>query len=583
MDVGLIEVADKTLWTPQVYSIGVVDRLADLSIENISLQLVKARVRAFGCASGELRGRIWALFYRYKSVGGFEYVSDLFIGARPNQTFQTYPGDSGTLWLLEPPGELEPDDAPPIFSDAGDDVPEDSAADPRSDSRLGRLPRRAIPKQMLRPIALQWGGHAFHSRGAKPAQSYALTTLLSTVCNRLDVDLVRDWGQALPEYWGTIGHFTIANIAAENIKNPKAQLFFKGNLLNITFQLPDITAQGTAALSKKDFVPLADVPDLAWKIGAFPRGPRHNNPEEPNHFADMDEPPPNGGPTLLELCRKPENVHPDVWIAHARLFKGVGKADPARSAGLLPFRVWQIFDEMLRFAKAGEAASFLTACGVLAHYIGDACQPLHISFLHHGDKNDPVNRVLHHTRGKKKGTSETVDDSQGVHEDYEQNMFKGTHGQEMKTRLQAKVSAPRGANVTSGRDAALATVAMMRDTFAAIPPAKLVKFYNKQLRADTPKGELLDNLWNEFGDDTIEVMAKGCRLLAHLWNSAWEQGKAQGKISPTRVLTPKELIDCYGKRTFLPSFFLTQIAPHLKGLPAAPGRIAKRATPRKRR
>src|SRR5262245_55259326 len=38
-DVGLIEVTDKTKWTPQVYSVGVVDRLADLSIENISLQL----------------------------------------------------------------------------------------------------------------------------------------------------------------------------------------------------------------------------------------------------------------------------------------------------------------------------------------------------------------------------------------------------------------------------------------------------------------------------------------------------------------------------------------------------------------
>ena len=117
---------------------------------------------------------------------------------------------------------------------------------------------------------------------------------------------------------------------------------------------------------------------------------------------------------------------------------------------------------------------------------------------------------------------------------------------------------------------------MMRATFTTIPPAKLVKFYNKQLRAGTAKGEILDNLWSELGDDTVEVMAKGCRLLAHLWHSAWEEGKAQGKISPTRVLTHPELIKCYGSRTFLQSFFLTQIGPHLKGLPAAPAKARKR-------
>jgi hypothetical protein len=570
-DVGLIRITDATVWTPQVYSIGVVDRLADLSIENISLQLVKAKVRAYGCASGELFGRIWALFYRYKSVGGFEYVADLFIGARPNESFQTYPGDSGTLWLLEPPGKPEPDDVEnyPAAKKAY------AAALPGKSSKRQASAAATAGKAMLRPIALQWGGQAFHSQSARTARSYALTTFLSTVCNHLEVDLVRDWGQALPEYWGTIGHFTIANIATTAVQNADARQFFKTNLLNITFQLPDITAQGTGGLSKKEFVPLADVPDLAWKTGAFSRGPRHKNPEEPNHFADMDEPPPGGGPTLLDLCKNANNVHPDVWIAHARLFKTKGSADPAHTAGLLPFRVWQIFDEMLRFAGKGDAASFLTAAGVLAHYVGDACQPLHISYLHHGDPADPVNRVLQHTRGKKAGTSETVDDSANVHEDYEQNMFKGAHGNDLKTRLGAKVSAGRAANIKSGREAALATIAMMRDTFTAIPPAKLVKFYNKQLRAGKSKGDLLDALWNEFRDDTVDVMAGGCRLLGRLWSSAWEEGQAGSKIRPTRLLTTTELINCYKSRTFLQSYWLTEIGDHLDGLPKSPAAPAK--------
>jgi hypothetical protein len=565
-DVGLIEVTDKTRWTPQVYSIGVVDRLADLSIENISLQLVKARVRAYGCASGELYGRIWALFYRYKSVGGFEYVSDLFIGPRPGLPFQTFPGDSGTLWLLEPPGPRDPDDEPDDATSRG--------ANARAPEPAAKAPRRkragVVEKRMLRPLALQWGGHAFRSSNGTASQSFVLATFLSTVCNRLEVDLVRDWGQALPEYWGTIGHFTIANIACNLVSGAKAKQFFKDNRLNITFELGDITDPGTSGLSKKGFVPLADVPDLAWKIGAFPRGPRGHNPEEPNHFADMDEPPPDGTPTLLELCRKPENVHPDVWIAHVRKFKKPGsKADPAKDAGLLPFRVWQIFDEMVGFVKAGKQVEYLTAAGVLAHYIGDACQPLHCSFMHHGDPSDPVNRTVVHTTGKKKGTTEIVDDGKEIHEDYEQNMFKGVRGQDMKTRLMAKATRARGGPVPNGRAAAIETVKMMQAAFKQVPPKKLIKRYNALLRADTPQTELLDTLWNEFGDDTVAVMAMGCRLLRRLWESAWVLGGGDKKLKPGTVPQP-DLVTCYGKKTFLKSFLLTEIGAQLQGLPAPP-------------
>ena len=567
-DVGLIEVTDKTMWTPQVYSIGVVDRLADLSIENISLQLVKARVRAYGCASGELYGRIWALFYRYKSIGGFEYVSDLFIGPRPGRPFQTFPGDSGTLWLLEPPGPPDPDDEP---SDPTPHPGDDSRAPQQWVRKPARKRTAVIEKRMLRPLALQWGGHAFRSGNNGTSQSFVLATFLSTVCNRLEIDLVRDWGQALPEYWGTIGHFTIANIACDLVSGAKAKRFFRDNRLNITFDLGDITAPGTAGLSKKDFVPLADVPDLAWKIGAFVRGPRGHNPEEPNHFADLDEPPPDGKtPILLELCRNKANIHPEVWIAHARTFKKPGsKADPAKAAGLLPFRVWQIFDEMVDFVKAGKEAEYLTAAGVLAHYIGDACQPLHCSFMHHGDPSDPVEREVVHTTGKKKGKKEIVDDGKEIHEDYEQNMFKGVRGTDMKARLATKATRARGARVKSGQQAAIETVAMMQAAFKKIPPKKLTRRYNELLRADTPKTELLDTLWVEFGDDTVEVMAMGCRLLARLWQSAWQLGKGDSKLTVKTIAQP-DLVKCYGKKTFLKSFLLTEIGAKLKGVPAPP-------------
>jgi hypothetical protein len=106
----------------------------------------------------------------------------------------------------------------------------------------------------------------------------------------------------------------------------------KANLNNITFQLAGITIKNTGGLSKKDFVPLADVPDLVWKMpsGEGSRGPRGSdkdgprNPEAPNHFADMDEQPPDGGPTLLELCKDEANIDPNIWADHARKFPRKG-------------------------------------------------------------------------------------------------------------------------------------------------------------------------------------------------------------------------------------------------------------------
>ncbi len=559
-DVGLIEIKDKNQWTPQIYSVGVVDQLADVSIDNLSLQLVNSDVRAYGCASHEMYGRIWALFYRYKSVGGFEYVSDVFIGPRPGRKFQTHPGDSGTVWLLEPRAQ----------DDEDDEVREDSAQErPANDARYKPARRRgARDKVMLQPIAVQWGGHVFTDSSGARRQSYALATMLSTVCERLEVDLIRDWGQALPEYWGTVGHYTIANMACQIVgkSNSKVRQFFQSNLLNITFKVDDITIEGTTGLSKQDFVPLADVPDLAWKSGRFQRGPRGNNPEGPNHFADMDETPPGGGPTLLQLCKQDpaKNITPDVWIEHARKFphKPGGSKDAAKDMGLLPFRVWQIFDEMVGFVRAGDAVSYLCAAGVLAHYVGDACQPLHISYLHHGDPAHPVNRTVTH----KDGTTDTVDASGDVHEDYEQNMFKGQHGEDMKTLLHQSLAASAAKPVADGRAAAARTVALMQSTFDRINPRRIVKFYDDALEAGKTKPEILDALWQKFNKDTVAVMAGGCRLLALLWRSAWDAGGGDQKIKKIGELDRPDLIACYKPKSFLTSYWLTEVGAHLKGL-----------------
>jgi hypothetical protein len=117
----------------------------------------------------------------------------------------------------------------------------------------------------------------------------------------------------------------------------------------------------------------ADVPDMVWKVGNFKRG-GPNSPEHANHFADMDrelDPPLPEGATLLDICRgKPQNVAVDVW---RRYYDAVQKQFPAEreSRGLLPFRVWQIYDAMVAAVKAGEVEIFVCAAGILSHYVGD--------------------------------------------------------------------------------------------------------------------------------------------------------------------------------------------------------------------
>ena len=79
LEIGLIELENVNDWTSQVYGLGPIGPLLDLNDHNLSLRLIGQEVVAHGAHSGELSGRIQALFYRYKSVGGYEYVSDFLI------------------------------------------------------------------------------------------------------------------------------------------------------------------------------------------------------------------------------------------------------------------------------------------------------------------------------------------------------------------------------------------------------------------------------------------------------------------------------------------------------------------------
>jgi hypothetical protein len=517
MDVGLITLDDTRRWTTQVYGVGRMGELADLSGDNISLRLIDADVRGYGAASGPLRGKLLGLFYRYKSVGGFEYVADFLIGPRESAAaLPTRPGDSGTVWLLEPEGGGDP-----------------------------------------MPLALQWGGHRFATGEGATVSPYALATCLSAVCRQLDVEVVRDWNVGALDYWGAVGHYTIATRACAMVRDPDLKALMEANLERISFAAPQINRKTVAGLSKHDFVPLADVPDLVWKIGPFKRGgPR--SPEHACHFANLDQPD-SKGRTLLALCeRDPANVDVAVW---REFFTDAAVKDTA--PGLLPFRVWQFHDAMVEFLKHGKVAEFVCAAGIVSHYVGDACQPLHVSYLFDGDPAD-IETVT--AKDRHTGEPKRVERPRaaGVHSAYEGDMVNFNIQDILAILEQAE---PEARSIApGGHAAAVAVVALMSRTLAKVPPREIVKTF-VEVKGQSPK-RVAERLWEAFGEQTAQVIADGAALLAGLWESAWKEGaRAATRKKPPAAVSEEELERLYRDPAFVPSTSLADLGPLLVASP----------------
>ena len=81
VDAGLIRLeTELSTCTAQVFGIGAVGPLIDLNVNTIPLDVIGCPVTAFGGARVELHGQVEALFYRYRSVGGVDYIADMLIG-----------------------------------------------------------------------------------------------------------------------------------------------------------------------------------------------------------------------------------------------------------------------------------------------------------------------------------------------------------------------------------------------------------------------------------------------------------------------------------------------------------------------
>jgi hypothetical protein len=542
LDVGLCELADASAWTPRAYGLPPTGGVAELNEANLRLQLIDQKVVAHGAVSGRLEGRIAALFYRYKSVAGFDYVSDFLIAPEGGQG--TQPGDSGAVWYL---------------------VPRD-------------------PKDLLRPMAVEWGGQAFASHGASQFR-FALATSLSSACRQLDVDLVRGDDTGVQPYWGQTGHYDIATFACEQVASLKLKGLMSANLDRVSFaagslDAKEIAAAITDAKQTHGFVPLADVPDIVWKnLPSHVPGGRDNQagphgssgPEHPTHYADIDEP--RDGKTLRQLCLEDDaNLAPQVW---RDFYTACGHTE-SRSRGLLPFRVWQHFGTMVEALAAGDVLRFLAAAGTVSHYVGDACQPLHGSIYSDGFPDQPVT-IQHHKRDTGEAYETQAIVGAGVHTAYESHMVD-RFSAELVDRIRQEIGGmpERFDPVHEGKGAAKATVQLMDRAASRIPPQELVQTFVDA--GAKPTVATLQALWERWGDETAKTMADGARVLAWLWDSAWTQGNGdrldQGALGAAKA---EDLQQLYSDPEFVPSLDLDHIDAALGAAPEGTEPAAPRA------
>jgi hypothetical protein len=187
----------------------------------------------------------------------------------------------------------------------------------------------------------------------------------------------------------------------------------RDNKVRISFEPKNINTGLIARF--KGFVPLADVPDKVWKTLETEKTPwGRKGPENPNRYSDMDYVP-QGKKSLFQLTPTASALSPDTW---RKYYKSIGWNTPDQR-GCLPFRVWQIYKKMVEFVKDGDVESYVAAAGIIAHYVGDACQPLHGSMYDDGDpfRRPPDGKAskefLHHGRAY----------AHGVHGAYEADMI----------------------------------------------------------------------------------------------------------------------------------------------------------------
>jgi hypothetical protein len=328
----------------------------------------------------------------------------------------------------------------------------------------------------------------------------------------------------------------------------------KKNQARIGFGDEELGEGSEFRMGRGNFVPLADVPDYVWV---------HSRTDEPiQHFADVDIYDINGSQlTLLEQCyQDPTKVSAKVW---KKYFDGFAAAGVGPEEGALPFRVWQLWDAMVAYLKAKDVIRFVSAAGILAHYIGDASQPMHCSYMHHGlpPMTEFQGRAYPFPRESAEFEAFKKTRPAKIHGIYEETMLEIDTPNALAAinAILDQGDTPQRV-VKSGHDAAVETIRLMYAAQERLPPMKIIEADDSAL---TEK-ERAEALWQNTAirQATVQCLADSVFLLAALWTSAWKAGKGNS-ISASKLVQFEEsdLEDIYRRdHQFAPSLSLKKMA-----------------------
>jgi len=216
---------------------------------------------------------------------------------------------------------------------------------------------------------------------------------------------------------------------------------------------------------------------------------------------------------------------------------------------------------MVAYLKQGDVLRFVAAAGVMAHYVGDASQPLHCSYMHHGVP--PMRRVG--------GRSYPVPGESDEFKEFKKSREAKIHGIYEELMLEVDPASVLAAvdeelkidravrGDRSGHGSATAIIALMSDAQTRLPPTTIID-------ADDPSLGLkarAEALWNveDIRKATVRSLADSVRVLAALWTSAWEAGHGE-KVAEAKIRAYKEAelkLVYRSDATFVPSLSLEEM------------------------
>jgi hypothetical protein len=118
-----------------------------------------------------------------------------------------------------------------------------------------------------------------------------------------------------------------------------------------------------------------------------------------------------------------------------------------------------MYNEMVSSLKKKDTERFVCAAGIVSHYVADACEPLHVSYLHHGTGPEEEKKV---------------------HSFYESNILD-RKSPEIIAGVNDLLKKYKVKNTFSGgKKAAFFTVELMRTTFKKLPPMDVIDAFNEK-------------------------------------------------------------------------------------------------------